>query len=122
MQYGLHFSLWQTGSGVWLAPVWRSADFQVCRVAGFQTRWPHGRGADLEVGDTEGLETCPTQHRLLPAKLILPPMFLHDKEAGRLFHSSTFLAGSARARNGRRWSRPWPRSGKNPNEEHSPLG
>ena len=39
-----------------------SADFQVCRIAGFQTRWRHrklahstlGRPADLEIGDTAG--------------------------------------------------------------------
>ena len=36
----------------------RSADFQVCRAAGFQTRWPQLRGAGLEVGDTAGLEAC----------------------------------------------------------------
>ena len=45
-----------------------SADFQVCRVADFQIRerrtsqralevW---RAADLEIGDTAGLETCAT--------------------------------------------------------------
>ena len=39
------------------------ADFQVCRIAGFQTRWPQGSHADLEVGDTAGLETCATQNR-----------------------------------------------------------
>ena len=40
-----------------------SADFQVCCVAGFQTRRLHdcGRSADLEVGDTAGLETCATK-------------------------------------------------------------
>jgi hypothetical protein len=39
-----------------------SADFQVCRVAGFQTRTPFliSRSADLEIGDTAGLETCAT--------------------------------------------------------------
>jgi hypothetical protein len=44
---------------------YRSADFQVCCIAGFQTRWPSGsRGpADLEVGDTAGLETCATGRR-----------------------------------------------------------
>jgi hypothetical protein len=41
-------------------PVWRSADFQVCSAAGFQTRWSQGCGADLEVGGTAGLETCAT--------------------------------------------------------------
>jgi hypothetical protein len=40
-----------------------SADFQVCCVAGFQTRRLRecGRSADLEVGDTAGLETCATK-------------------------------------------------------------
>jgi hypothetical protein len=39
-----------------------SADFQVCGVAGFQTcrRFSLGRLADLEIGDTAGLETCAT--------------------------------------------------------------
>jgi hypothetical protein len=42
----------------------RSADFQVCCVVGFQTRVPFdlARGADLEIGDTAGLETCATSH------------------------------------------------------------
>src|SRR2546422_11582953 len=46
-----------------------SADFQVCCIAGFQTRSPrdHTRPADLEIGDTAGLETCTTAHsRCLP--------------------------------------------------------
>jgi len=46
----------------------RSADFQVCSIAGFQTRAVFvgparlnlRRPADLEVGDTAGLETCAT--------------------------------------------------------------
>ena len=40
----------------------RSADFQVCWVAGFQTRAARefARPADLEIGDTAGLETCAT--------------------------------------------------------------
>jgi hypothetical protein len=40
-----------------------SADFQVCCVAGFPTRSLHDceRSADLEVGDTAGLETCATK-------------------------------------------------------------
>jgi hypothetical protein len=40
----------------------RSADFQVCCIAGFQTRKPNARrpAADLEIGDTAGLETCAT--------------------------------------------------------------
>jgi hypothetical protein len=39
-----------------------SADFQVCCVADFQIRRPSKlhRPADLEVGDTAGLETCAT--------------------------------------------------------------
>src|SRR2546426_12333666 len=39
-----------------------SADFQVCRVTDFQIRRPSEfpRAADLEVGDTAGLETCAT--------------------------------------------------------------
>ena len=39
-----------------------SADFQVCCVADFQIRSPSAlyRAADLEVGDTAGLETCAT--------------------------------------------------------------
>jgi hypothetical protein len=41
----------------------RSADFQVCRIAGFQTGGSHDieRPADLEIGDTAGLETCATK-------------------------------------------------------------
>jgi ATP-dependent helicase/nuclease subunit B len=40
----------------------RSADFQVCWVAGAQTRGASdlARPADLEIGDTAGLETCAT--------------------------------------------------------------
>jgi hypothetical protein len=46
----------------------RAADFQVCCIAGFQTCGPSGvrtrqpvsRPADLEIGDTAGLETCAT--------------------------------------------------------------
>jgi hypothetical protein len=43
------------------APV-RSADFQVCCIAGFQTRNCANpkRFADLEVGDTADLEVCAT--------------------------------------------------------------
>src|SRR5262245_28777043 len=39
-----------------------SADFQVCCIAGFQTRSTHDDAcaADLEIGDTAGLETCAT--------------------------------------------------------------
>ena len=42
----------------------RSADFQVCCIAGFQTRYAFARPADLEIGDTAGLETCATSSRL----------------------------------------------------------
>jgi predicted Zn-dependent peptidase len=40
----------------------RSADFQVCHIAGCQTcgSFNHEQAADLEVGDTAGLETCAT--------------------------------------------------------------
>ena len=40
----------------------RSAGFQTCRIAGFQTRRrnPIPRPADLEVGDKAGSETCAT--------------------------------------------------------------
>ena len=43
----------------------RSADFQVCCIAGFQTRkrCDSKHLADLEVGDTAGLETCATSPR-----------------------------------------------------------
>ncbi len=40
----------------------RSADFQVCCIAGFQTCSTDLCPADLEVGDTAGLETCATRH------------------------------------------------------------
>ena len=45
-----------------------SADFEVCCIAGFPARWPHrkSRGADLEIGDTAGLETCATGRRIPP--------------------------------------------------------
>jgi hypothetical protein len=42
----------------------RSADFQVCWLVGFQTRYAFARLADLEIGDTAGLETCATDLRL----------------------------------------------------------
>jgi hypothetical protein len=40
----------------------RSADFQVCCIAGCQTCGPRDvvHPADLEIGDTAGLETCDT--------------------------------------------------------------
>jgi NADH-quinone oxidoreductase subunit M len=57
--------------GVLLAPTddrWRTADFQVCGIAGFptrrlfadRTRSIAGRPADWEIGDTAGWETCAT--------------------------------------------------------------
>jgi hypothetical protein len=44
---------------------YRSADFPVCCIAGFQTCRPFESRdpADLEVGDTAGLETCATDRR-----------------------------------------------------------
>jgi hypothetical protein len=44
----------------------RSADFQVCCIAGFQTRHPRNvpHAADKEVGDTAGSETCATPFML----------------------------------------------------------
>ena len=43
-----------------------SADFPVCCIAGFPARWPHRKScaADLEIGDTAGLETCATGRRI----------------------------------------------------------
>ena len=42
-----------------------SAGFQTCCIVGFQTRQPRvvARPADLEIGDTAGLETCATPPR-----------------------------------------------------------
>src|SRR5439155_25675104 len=47
-----------------------SADFQVCCIAGFQTRrlYTVGRRADLEIGDTADLKTCATTRRDRVAK------------------------------------------------------
>jgi hypothetical protein len=49
--------------GLWRGML-RSADFQVCCIAGFQTcgAFDVARAADLEIGDTAGLETCATPH------------------------------------------------------------
>jgi hypothetical protein len=47
-------------------PPHRGAGFQAWRVAGFQTRRARGSAADLEVGDTAGLETCATMLRNRP--------------------------------------------------------
>ncbi len=46
----------------------RSADFPVCCIAGFPTRRTRGRSrpADLEIGDTAGLETCATTRKKWP--------------------------------------------------------
>ena len=50
----------------------RSADFQVCCIAGYQTGRPHdiARTADLEIGDTAGLETGATRD---PSRFNQPP-------------------------------------------------
>ena len=58
--------LWSAASwsaGILPARVWCGADFQICSVAGFLTRDAHdfGRLADLEIGDSAGLETCATR-------------------------------------------------------------
>jgi hypothetical protein len=55
----------------------RSADFPVCRVAGFLTRerlkprqtQPRRHPADLEIGDTAGWETCATLVAFLPRRI-----------------------------------------------------
>jgi hypothetical protein len=44
----------------------RSADFEVCRIAGFQTCSAFERSADLRIGDTAGPETCATRSGLTP--------------------------------------------------------
>ena len=46
----------------------RGADFPVCCIAGFQTRRTRGRltPADLEIGDTAGLETCAATRKQWP--------------------------------------------------------
>src|ERR1022692_3030212 len=62
--------------------VHRSADFQVCCIAGFQTRMPSvnpmpqasARPADLEIGDTAGLETCATTCAVAPASWTAPAL------------------------------------------------
>jgi hypothetical protein len=50
-----------------------SADFQVCGVAGFQTgdAAPLRHAADLEIGDTAGLETCATPALPAPVKAVM---------------------------------------------------
>jgi hypothetical protein len=47
----------------------RGADFQVCRIAGFQacSGDDFARRADLEIGGTAGLETCATKADLRAA-------------------------------------------------------
>jgi hypothetical protein len=54
-----------------------SADFQVCCFADFQIRRPSElhRAADLEVGDTAGLETCATTFARFMVPSNLPPGF-----------------------------------------------
>jgi len=51
-------------------PSHRSASFPTCRIAGVQTRKPRDvrQPADLEVGDTAGLETCATSERSAPRR------------------------------------------------------
>jgi hypothetical protein len=69
----------------------RSADFHVCCVAGFQTGKLRDsqRLADLEVGDTAGLETCATSRRRwsnggsvkdAPGENYLIEIFLHRRQ------------------------------------------
>jgi len=53
---------WFSNAAAGTRRLFGSADFQVCGIAGFQTRWLHrklvpstlGRPADLEIGDTAG--------------------------------------------------------------------
>jgi hypothetical protein len=59
----------------------RSADFQVCRVAGFLTRRPPSAGAGLEASDTAGLETCATQLQQVRAKHIQTPPIERSKKS-----------------------------------------
>jgi len=81
-------------------PAWRSADFKVCRIAGFQTRVPSAdptrsilrRSADLEIGDTAGLETRATP--VLPALAKTSVKCLEEKDAettdcGRRFRDNS---------------------------------
>ena len=57
----------------------RTADFQVCGIAGFQTCEPCKvrtrqsvlHAADLEIGDTAGLETCATASSCAGAAQVL---------------------------------------------------
>jgi hypothetical protein len=54
--------LWFSKAAARTRRLFCTADFQVCGIAGFQTRWRHrkpahlilGRSADLEIGDTAG--------------------------------------------------------------------
>src|SRR2546426_609557 len=61
-----------------------SADFQVCCVADFQIRRPaeFHRAADLEVGDTAGLETCATSFARLSMTLSVLPASCRQKRLG----------------------------------------
>ncbi|SRR6266480_829703 len=51
-------------------------------IAGFQTRQPHAvaRTADLEIGDTAGLETCATTRGCLAAKFAQPAKIFVDSK------------------------------------------
>src|ERR1043165_3268518 len=70
-----------------------SADFQVCCVAGFRTRKPRkGEArADLEIGDTAGLETCATTRQAGGTRRSGQKNG-GGKVAGPIFLSSIFLS------------------------------
>jgi hypothetical protein len=42
---------------------------EACCIAGFQTRSAVANPADLEIGDTAGLETCATAFLCVPSRL-----------------------------------------------------
>ena len=99
--------------------VWSIADFQVCRVVGFQTRWPQVREADLEVGDTAGLETCATmawisrtagrEVDLGLTQQVQPPMRVYESSAKvEYFCGVSARSGAAakRSRARQRWVMP----------------
>jgi hypothetical protein len=64
-----------------------SADLRVCCIAGFQTgavqerpgRSNLRRPADLEIGDTAGLETCATHGDCAHWRFLAPPLQKFDK-------------------------------------------
>jgi hypothetical protein len=72
----------------------RSADFQVCCIAGFQTRRAQERATAcrLEVGDTAGLEACATGLPSLaarqPVKYPGEPAQRYRHDVGRRAHGS----------------------------------